>query len=130
VTALKHLGKGWGLPLAPDRDGVMRLVEGSDKVSESIRIILDTEPGERMMRPTFGCGLRRFLMRPNTAATRTAMRSDIERALVDQEPRIVVSLVRVEPDADDPALILIQIAYVHVRDGHPGNFVYPFYLAR
>jgi phage baseplate assembly protein W len=130
MSLLDHLGKGWGLPLAPDRDGSMRRVAGPEKVEESIRIILDTEPGERIMRPTFGCGLRRYLMRPNSAATRAAMRADVERALTTFEPRISLTRVTVEPDADDPSLVLIQIAYVHVRDSRPGNLIYPFYLAR
>lgn len=130
MSAIKHLGCGWALPLAPDRSGAMRLSEGPDKVLESIRIILDTEPGERIMRPTFGCGLRRYLLRPNAAATRAAIKGDVERALVEHEPRIMLSGVHVEPADDDPALVLIQIAYVHIRDGRPGNLVYPFYLAR
>lgn len=130
MSSLQHLGRGWGVPLAPDADGKLRFVEGPDKVLESIRIILDTEPGERLMRPNFGCGLRRYLMRPNAAATRAAIRGDVERALSEFEPRISLTEVRAEPADDDPSLVLIRIAYVHVRDGRPGNFVYPFYLAR
>ena len=79
------------------------------------------------MRPTFGCGLRRFLMQPNTVATRALIQHDVELALATWEPRIQVSAVDVSP-GDDPALVYIQVAYLHVRDGRPGNLVYPFYL--
>ena len=79
------------------------------------------------MRPTFGCGLRRYLMKPNTTATRALIQYDVERALAAWEPRITVSEVRVDP-GDDPALVLIQVSYSHVRDGSPGNLVFPFYL--
>src|SRR4051812_2853737 len=109
MSTLAHLGKGWGLPLAPTREGKMRQFEGPDKVLDSIRIILDTEPGERIMRPTFGCGLRRYLMRPNAAATRAAIKSDVERALTELEPRISLTGVMVDPADDDPSLVLIQI---------------------
>ena len=112
--------------MAPDGPGLGR-AEGAEKVRQSIHIILDTEPGERIMRPTFGCGLRRYLMKPNTAATRALIQRDVTDALTAWEPRIRLQDVTVSP-GDDPALVLIAISYVHVRDGRPGNLVYPFYL--
>jgi len=128
LTNLALLGRGWGFPVLPDPGtGGLVYLEGPEKVSESIRIILETEPGERVMRPTFGCGLRRYLMKPNTAATRALIQVDVERALAAWEPRIQLQEVRVDP-GDDPSLVLIQITYVHVRDQSPGNLVYPFYL--
>jgi hypothetical protein len=122
------LGRGPGFPFAPRVGaGSIPLVDGPEKVRESIWIILDTEPGERIMRPQFGCGLRRYLMKPNTPATRALIQRDVERALANWEPRIQVSEVRVEP-AEDPAMVLIQIRYQHRRDGSPASLVYPFYL--
>jgi uncharacterized protein len=121
------LGRGWSIPLRPDLVGRLGLAEGGDKVRQSIYLILDTEPGERIMRPAFGCGLRRYLMAPNTTATRALIQRDVELALTAWEPRIQLRSVAVSP-GDDPALILIEIFYIHVRDGREGNFVYPFYL--
>lgn len=128
ITLRKWLGKGWGFPVAPLL-GERRLpyVEGPDKVRQSIWIILETEPGERLMRPQFGCGLRRYLMKPNTSATRALIKRDVERALAAWEPRIKLEQVSVDP-AEEPALVLIQIHYTHVRDGSPGNLVFPYYL--
>ena len=127
MTIRTILGTGWRFPVLPDALGELEYVSGPDKVTQSIRIILDTEPGERVMRPAFGCGLRRYLMKPNSAATRALIKHDVERALGAFEPRINVTDIRVDP-GDDPAMVLIRIAYVHVRDNRPGNFVYPFYL--
>ena len=127
MSAPSWLGKGWSFPVAPDADGALELLDGPDKVRQSIQLILDTDPGERIMRPTFGCGLRRYLMQPNTVATRTLIERDVKQALLNWEKRITVQAVSVSP-GDDPALVYIGIAYVHVRDGRPGNFVYPFYL--
>lgn len=129
MPAFKQLGSGWPFPVSPDELGRLPLRSGPEKVAESIRIILDTEPGERIMRPGFGCGLRRYLMKPNNAAMRALLKLDVERALQAQEPRISLESVRVEA-GEDPALVLIEIAYRHVRDGQPGNLVIPFYLAR
>ena len=126
-TMVEMLGRGWGFPVRPTDRGHMPLVAGPDKVAQSIRIILDTEPRERIMRPDFGCGLRRYLMQPNAVATRALIQRDVERALRTWEPRIDLVSVDVDP-GDDPSLVLIRIAYVHVRDGRPGNLVYPFYL--
>lgn len=128
MTARAFLGKGWRFPPVPDpRTRQLAFVDSADAVRQSILLILATEPGERIMRPDFGCGLRRYLMHPNAAATRALMIHDIERALARWEPRISVTGVRAEP-GDDPSLVVVEIAYVHVRDGSPGNLVYPFYL--
>ena len=128
MSLLNRLGRGWDFPVRPDpRAGALAYADGPEKVRQSIGIILDTEPGERIMRPTFGCGLRRFLMKPNTTATRALIKQEVERALAASEPRIKVNAVVVEP-GDDPALVLIQIFYAHLRDGREDNLVYPFYL--
>ncbi len=127
MSALSFLGRGWTYPVSPDRVGALDYTEGPDKVAQSIWIVLDTDPGERVMRPTFGCGLRRYLMAPNTTATRALIKHDVQIALANFEPRITVTDLEVTP-GDDPALVLIRIAYVTVRDNRPGNLVYPFYL--
>jgi hypothetical protein len=127
MSSLRFLGKGWSFPVRPGTSGALELTAGADKVREAIRIILDTEPGERIMRPTFGCGLRRYLMQPNTVATRALIQRDVERALTAWEPRIRLEAVTVTP-GDDLALVVIAISYVHAHNGQPGNLVYPFYL--
>ncbi len=127
MSALRPLGRGWRFPLLP-KDGDLVYEEGPEKIRQSIAIILDTEKGERVMRPTFGCGLRRYLMQPNTTATRALIQYDVEQALAAWEPRIALNGVRVDPGEQDPSLVLIQVAYTHLRDGKPANLVYPFYL--
>jgi len=127
VSDYATLGRGWSFPVVPDDLGALELADGPDKVAQSIRIILETEPGERVMRPTFGCGLRRYLMKPNSTAIRTSIKTDVAQALATWEPRIVVQGVSVDP-GDDPALVLIRISYVHIRNQQPGNLVFPFYL--
>jgi uncharacterized protein len=128
TSTARILGRGWNFPLAPDPlSATLRYVSGAEKVRQSILLILETEPGERIMRPTFGCGLRRYLMKPNTPATRALIKNDVEFGLASFEPRIRMTAVGVDP-GDDPSLVLIQIAYVHLVDGRKDNFVYPFYL--
>ena len=124
---LEMLGRGVGLPLAPDDLGRMARAAGPEKVRQSIFIILDTEPGERVMLPQFGCGLRRFLMYPNNAATRAQIEREVMLALKRWEPRISVTQAAVT-GGDDPSLVLIEIQYAHVLGGQRDSLVYPFYL--
>ena len=129
TLSARALGRGWRFPVVPDDDGGrLAYSAGVVKVRESILLILETEPGERIMRPSFGCGLRRYLMKPNSPATRALIASDVEFALASFEPRIRLNGVTVDA-GDDPALVLINVAYIHAVDGRSDNLVYPFYLA-
>lgn len=126
-NSLDRLGRGWGMPLSPDGQGRLAWVAGPEKVRQAIFIILDTEPGERVMLPEFGCGLRRFLMAPNNVGTRARIQREVMQALLRWEPRIAVANVDVLA-GEDPALILVDIQYAHTRDGRRDSLVYPFYL--
>lgn len=121
------LGSGLRFPFRPDADGAMTYLTGMDLIRQSVATILDTEPGERIMLPSFGCGLRRYLMEPNTQATRTGMAEDITTALSLWEPRIRLLQVGVTL-GEDPSLVWIDIAYERAADRRPDNLVFPFYL--
>ena len=87
-SAPGFLGQGWAYPLVPVPAGNLDYAAGADKVAQSIWIILDTDPGERIMRPTFGCGLRRYLMKPNTSAIRALIKHDVQIALANLELQV------------------------------------------
>jgi phage baseplate assembly protein W len=121
------LGRGLRFPFRPDADGAMTHLDGMELIRQSVATILDTEPGERIMLPSFGCGLRRYLMEPNTQTTRTGMAEDITTALNLWEPRIQLLHVGVTP-GEDPTLVWIDIAYERTADRRSDNLVFPFYL--
>lgn len=127
MTTEAWTGKGPRFPLRPGSDGKLAYATGDELVRQAIATILDTEPGERVMLPGFGCGLRRYLMEPNTTATRAGMRHDIEDALARWEPRVRVTNVAVTP-GEEPSLVWIDISYVRLVDRREDNVVYPFYL--
>jgi phage baseplate assembly protein W len=107
----KLFGRGISMP---PRIGAQRRVSwsvGEDNVRESIRTILLTEPGERLMLPEFGAGLGRFLFEPNTPATRRSIADRITRALSRWEPRITLESVDVEEDPDDPRVAVATLVY-------------------
>ncbi|MGH8933603.1 MAG: GPW/gp25 family protein [Egibacteraceae bacterium] len=123
-----RLGVGVAFPPRPEvTTGALEWRSGPAVVRQSILLILDTEPGERVMRPDFGCGLRRFLMEPNNPTTRAAIAREVEAGLRTWEPRILVRAVEVDT-TDDPATVLVSISYRHVRDQSPGALEVPFSL--
>jgi Bacteriophage baseplate protein W len=120
-NAADRLGVGVAFPFVPDSaTGSLTWSSGAALVRQSIRLILATAPAERVMRPTFGAGLRRYLMDPNTPAIRAQIALDVQAALQTWEPRITVTSVDVAPGAD-PAEALITVRYVHVRDLSPDS---------
>lgn len=104
-------GRGIAFPPHVGADGRMAWSEGETNIREAIRIILMTEPGERLRLPEFGAGLKRFLFEPNTVTTRHLIQETINRALFEWEPRIRVESVDVQPDPNDSAAAVATITY-------------------
>lgn len=104
-------GRGMAFPPRVGPDGRLAWSEGEANVREHIRIILMTEPGERLRRPGFGAGLRRFLFEPNTPGTRHRIHEAIEEALLRWEPRIKLESLGVEADANDPEAAIATLTY-------------------
>ena len=128
TIADQWLGTGLRFPVRPDPlTKALPQVAGMERIRQSIEQILDTEPGERIMLPDFGCGLRRYLMEPNTLTTRTAIAKDVEGALARWEPRIRVTDVSVTA-GDEPELAWVSISYQRLSDLRQDNLVYPFYF--
>ena len=127
LNRYQRLGQGLGQPVAPDASGRLPIVSGPEKVRQAIYTLLDTDPGERVMRPDFGCGLRRYLMQPNNPATRAGIQREITQSLTRWEPRVKLVDIAVTP-TDDRAMVLIEIHYAHVLDARQDVLVYPFYL--
>jgi phage baseplate assembly protein W len=120
------LGVGWAFPVAVEA-GRTSVAAYEDDVAQAIRIILGTDPGERVMRPDFGAGLGAFVFEPMTPSTLEALRQRVRDALVDWEPRIDVEAVTVtaRPDAGQA---LIEMRYRVRATNALHNLVYPFYL--
>jgi phage baseplate assembly protein W len=120
------LGVGWGFPVA-FTGGAPVMVRGDEGVAESIWIILSTAPGERVMRPEFGCGIHQHVFALNNATTMGLIAFEVRRALVRWEPRIDVLDVRVTADVEDDRL-LVDLDYAVRPTNSRFNLVFPFYL--
>jgi len=125
--AKAFLGRGFAFPVAVDATGAVALAEYEDDIAQAIRIILDTEPGERVMRPDFGAGLRGLLFEPLNTHTLALARHRVEQALVLWEPR--VDSVEVLVTSDPPrGVMTINVRYRVRRTNTFYNLVYPFYV--
>ena len=122
------LGTGWSSPLGVDGRGGIGLVSGERAIERSILTILSTAKGERRMRPHFGCGIHDLVFAPNDPTTAGLIQSQVLEALGWWEPRIHVTSVDVEPDDDDPGLLLVEVRYAIKATNAERNLVYPFYL--
>jgi uncharacterized protein len=122
------LGRGPAFPIAPGPAGSLPMAEGEEKVRQSIRLILATAPGERRMRPAFGCGIHDLVFQANTAALHGDVAHRVRTALLDWEPRIEVLDVVVDAPPDAPNTLLVRISYRLRANNSVYNLVYPFYL--
>lgn len=122
------LGTGWAFPVRPDPHGGLAFARGPADVEQAIWIILGTAPGERPMRPTFGCGIHDLVFAPNSPATRGSVAEKVRQALTRFEPRIDLDEVRVEAFPDEPAKLLIRVDYRVRSSNATHSLVYPFYL--
>jgi phage baseplate assembly protein W len=121
------LGRGWAFPIAVDGTHEIATAAYEDDIRQAIRIILGTEPGERVMRPDFGAGLRSLMFEPINTTTMALAQHRVQQALVLWEPRIDSVTVKVE--ADPPAGKLTIAVNYRVRTTNTFyNLVYPFYL--
>jgi len=110
-------GQGIAFPPRIGSDGRVAWSVGPQNIRESIRIILLTGSGERVMLRSFGCGLQKFLFEPNIVTSHRLIQQQITQSLELWEPRIRLQSVKVEPDAQDPQAAVVTIDYKLVTTG-------------
>lgn len=122
------LGRGWAFPVVAARDGTVAFAAGELSIEQGLNIVLGTSPGERVMRPEFGCGIWELVMEPNTAQLHGRVQTRVRQALTRWEPRIDVLDVQVASPPEQKNVLLIRIDY-RVRSNNAAyNLVYPFFL--
>ena len=121
-------GRGWQFPIRVDDAGAIAEAREEDKVRQSIEIILRTAPGERVMRPDFGCGIHDLVFDTISGAMIGRVASVVAGALATWEPRIDVLSVRPQQDTEDPTRLLIEINYRLRSSNSRFNLVFPFYV--
>ena len=130
----EFLGQGVAFPLQYDPRGGIAMARGERDIEQAIRIILETAPGERVMRPEFGCRIHDLLFAPYDAATEGLMIRFVEQALERWEPRVAVRAVNVSAADGQGGVypdgaVQIEIRY-EIKDTHDErSIIHPFFLA-
>lgn len=127
VNQRDFLGVGWTYPVATDPlSGDVALSRYERDIKEAIRIILETAPGERAMRPRFGCGIHDLTFEEINTTTIVAVEASVRDALITYEPRIEIIEVVVDPSDALNGLLLVAIQYRIRRTNQEDNLVFPF----
>jgi hypothetical protein len=124
----EFIGRGWAFPLRTDATGGIALVSREREIEEAIRLVLGTAPGERPMRPDFGCRIHDYVFASADGTTASAIAAEVKAALRRWEPRIEIEDVVVSFDAKDPTVMYIDIRYAIRRTNDRRNLVFPFYV--
>lgn len=124
----EFVGQGLAFPLQVNPRGELSLVTGATDIEQAIGLILGTIPGERVMRPAFGCRAWELIFAPNNAATQSLLVTYVRQALEFWEPRIELTEVDVDTDVNDPSALLVEIKYEIKTTHDQRSIVYPFYI--
>lgn len=129
MNQFDFLGRGMNFPPGAGRaDGRFLLETGEEGIRRSIHLILLTKPGERVMRPEFGCHIWQYLFEVPDASMRARMKKAVEDALILWEPRIRDVNAQVTELEGGRLGVEININYVVRATNNPYNLVYPFYM--
>lgn len=122
------LGTGWGFP--PQFSKSLQnvgMLSDADDIQSSLEILLSTRPGERIMRPDYGCNLDELVFEPLTTTFKTYIKDLVSTAILYHEPRIEVNKIELEDTGELEGRILIIIDYTIRSTNSRFNFVFPFY---
>lgn len=127
-AAADFIGRGISFPMRVDQSGALSLTSGADDIDASLRMVLITAPGERLMRPKFGCRIWDLLFEPVNANTIGLMAEAVRDAVSQWEPRVLLDDVQIDPDPRDHSRVLINLKYRVRLTNDRRNLVYPFYV--
>jgi uncharacterized protein len=122
------VGRGIAYPMRVSASGGIALSSRDEEIAESMRLILGTSPGERPMRPDFGCPVHEHVFAPADATTTGLIAFEVRNSLTMWEPRIDVLDVTVRRDESQPTLLYIDVTYQVPETNDPRNLVFPFYV--
>jgi len=127
-NAADFVGRGISFPMRVDQSGALAMTSGVDDIDASIRVVLLTAPGERVMRPFFGCRIWELLFEPINANTLGLMADAVREAIGRWEPRVDLEDVVLDADPAQQGRVLINLTYRVRATNDRRNLVYPFYV--
>lgn len=122
------VGRGWRFPILPDASGSLGYVGGDANVEQSLRILLLTSLGDRVMRADFGCKAQRLVFAPGSVQYLGLLETTIREAVRDWEPRVELDTINAEVDPSDKNRVTVSVSYRVRPTNTRNNLVFPFYL--
>lgn len=123
------LGTGWSFPPAfSDRQCTVQMVSEEADIRQSLYILFSTVPGERIMKPKYGCDLHSLVFDQLNSSTQSQITDMITMAVLWYEPRITIEQIQVELSAEDFGMIYIHLEYTVRKTNTRDNIVFPYYL--
>lgn len=123
------LGRGWAFPPGLDTDGSVKMVAAATDIAESLRILMETRPGERVMHPDYGCNLHEYVFDPLSSETRLNIETAIRRAILFFEPRITLEAITTDLSDPQEGQLRVTLDYTIITTNERQNMVFPFYLS-
>ena len=121
------LGTGWAFPPRFTSRGTVMSSAESD-IRESLLILLATTPGERVMQPAYGCGLKMHVFDSINESSIAIIKDVIRKAVLFFEPRVILEQVDVDETESQEGKLLINLRYKVRTTNNRYNLVYPFYF--
>lgn len=129
IDVKAFLGTGWKFPVSVDgATGRIQMSSNEENIEDSVRIIIGTRKGERVMEPEFGCRIWEYSFETLNYTTLHAMKNEVESALIRWEPRITDIQVEISDERTGEGLLFIHVSYVVRSTNNLYNMVYPFYI--
>ena len=123
------LGKGWSFPPSFDAHSKsVKMVSEEEDIEQSIRIILGTVPGERIMEPMFGCNILKHVFEITDATQMTMLKDLVYDAILYLEPRVKTEKINIITDRIGEGVLMIHLSYTIIITNTRSNMVYPFYF--
>lgn len=123
------LGRGWAFPPEfNNNSGRVIMVSEDEDIKQSLKILLSTTPGERIMLPAYGCGLKSLVFENVTESTVTEIKDVVARAILFFEPRINLENIEIETTDEYEGFVKVLINYRVRETDSRRNMVYPFYF--
>ena len=125
------LGTGWGFPVSFSKHSraiTVNTVSEDEDIKQSLQILLNTVPGERMMQPSYGCGIKARVFDTINESTVTEIKDIIGRAVLFFEPRITLDSIEVDTGDVYEGIVDIQLNYTIRTTNTRSNIVFPFYF--
>ena len=123
------LGTGWSFPPAFTKNPcLVTMVSGKEDIDQSLKILLSTRHGERIMQPEYGCNLDILLFEPINTTLLSLVKDLIEKAILYHEPRVDLKGIDINSERVNEGLLVINLDYVIRSTNSRYNLVFPYYL--